>query len=364
MQLTNFFFRGLKAFSLVAIAAVLGGSPVAYSQAGAGKGKLAAIIEAASKEKEVVFQAPDPETGLPAADFLRDMAAITERLYGIKVNIRIDNSLNFPASVAKAITEIRSGAAPSYDLMFQNAVSGLPLYVNKAYEQIPWLELFPQLTPQDLAWNGITPIVDTQFILPIYNTRLVRPQDVPKSWDDLLNPRWKGKLGVLVNYEPWALLSQPNAWGEAKTMAFLKRLLEQSPKLGRLPESHERVLSGETPIASFGQRERTLYYKEQRSAPMGVVESADPALVYVYIFVVPKGAKNKNAAMLVAAAMMSKEGQELHQKYRNSTSMFRPGTPAAAFAKTHKVIVPDLDFITSKDYAELTKRISSILAQR
>ena len=39
MQLTNFFFRGLKAFSLVAIAAVLGGSPVAYSQAGAGKGR-------------------------------------------------------------------------------------------------------------------------------------------------------------------------------------------------------------------------------------------------------------------------------------------------------------------------------------
>lgn len=364
MQTRRCFLLGLRCLTLVVAAASAFMPQVANSQTAAGKAKLAAIIEAASKEKEVVYQAPDPETGLPAGDFVRDMAALTEKLYGIKVNIRIDNSLNFPASVAKAITEMRSGAAPSYDLMFQNVVSGLPLYTNKAYEQIPWLELFPQLAAQDLAWNGVTPIVDTQFVLPIYNTRLVRPQDVPKSWDDLLHPRWKGKLGVLVNYEPWALLSQPSAWGEAKTMAFLKRLLEQGPKLGRLPESHERVLSGETPMATFGQRERTLYYKEQRGAPMGVVDSADPALVYVYIFVVPRGAKNKNAATLVAAAMMSKEGQDLHQKYRNSTSMFRPGTPTAAFAKTHKVAVPDLDFITSKEYAELTKRISGMLAQR
>jgi iron(III) transport system substrate-binding protein len=248
--------------------------------------------------------------------------------------------------------------------MFQNAVSGLPLYQNNAYEQIAWLELFPQLASKDLSYNGVAPIVMTEFLMPIYNTRLVRAQDAPGSWDDLLNPRWKGKLGVLVNYEPWALLAQPNAWGQERTLAFLKKLLELNPRIGRIPESHERVLSGETPLATFGQRERTLYYKEQRSAPMGAIESVDPALVYVYIFVVPKGARNRNAATLVAAAMMSKEGQELHQKYRNSTSMFRPGTPTAEFAKKHKVAVPDLDFIMGKDYAELTRKISAMLAQR
>lgn len=334
----------------------------AEPQSGPARSKLAAVIEQAAREPEVVFQSPDPDSGLPAADFTRDMAALTEKLYAIKVRIRIDNSLNFPASVAKALTEMKSGAAPSYDLMFQNFVSGLALYQNKAYEQIPWLELFPQLAPQDLAWKGTTPIVDTDFMLPIYNTRMVRAQDAPRGWDDLLQPRWKGKLGVLVNFEPWALLSQPNAWGEEKTLAFLKRLLEQNPKLGRIPESHERVLSGETPLATFGQRERTLFYKTQRGAPMGVVETADPILVYVYIFVVPKGARSRNAATLIAAAMMSKEGQALQQKYRNSASMFRPGTSAAEFAKQHKVVTPDLDFILGKDYPELTRKVSSMLA--
>lgn len=337
---------------------------VAAAQAPAGKSKLAGIIELAAKEGEVVYQAPDPETGLPAGEFLRDMAAITQKQFGVKVNIKIDNSLNFPASVAKALTEMKSGAAPSYDLMFQNVVSGLPLYQNKAYESIPWLELIPQLTPRDLAWNGITPIVDTQFVLPIYNTRLIKAQDAPKSWDDILNPKWKGKLGALVNYEPWAMLAQPNAWGEEKAVAYMKKLLEMNPKLGRLPESHERVLSGETPLATFGQRERTLFYRDHKGAPMGTVDDVDPALVYVYIFVIPKGARNHNAATLVAAAMMSKEGQELHQKYRNSTSMFRPGTPTAEFAKKHKVVTPELEFITGKGYGDLVKKLNSMLLQK
>jgi len=348
---------------LWAVAVILESGSV-LAQAGAGQTKLAALIDSAAREKEVVFQAPDPETGLPAGELLREMAALTEKLYGIKLTIRIDNALNFSASVAKAITEIKSGAPPSYDLMFQNAVSGLPLYQNNAYEQIAWLELFPQLASRDLSYNGVAPIVMTEFLMPIYNTRLVRAQDAPSSWDDLLNPRWKGKLGVLVNYEPWALLAQPNAWGQERTLAFLKKLLELNPRIGRIPESHERVLSGETPLAAFGQRERTHYYRDHRGAPMAAVETVEPVLVYIYVFMIPKGARNRNAATLVAAAMMSKEGQELHQKFRNAASMFRPGTPSGEFARTHKVVTPDLQFIMGKDYGDLNKRVSSMLSQR
>ncbi len=334
------------------------------AQSTPGKSKLGAIIQLAAKEGEIVYQTPDPETGLPTGDFLRDMSALAEKLFSVKINVKIDNSLNFPASTAKVLTEMKSGAPPSYDLMFQNVVSGLPLYENRAFEQIPWLELLPHLTPKDLTWNGVTPIVDTQFVLPIYNSRLLKAQDVPKSWDDILNPKWKGKLGVLVNYEPWAMLSQSNGWGEEKTLSYMKKLLELNPKLGRLPESHERVLSGETPLATFGQRERTLYYRDHRGAPMGVADNVEPSLVYVYILVVPKGARNRNAATVMAAALLTEEGQELHRKYRNSTSMFRPGTPSAEFARKHKVVLPDLDFILGKGYRDLIKKISSILLQK
>ena len=348
---------------LCVAAGVLSPAPI-QAQSGPSKAKLDALIALASKESEVIYQAPDPDTGLPARDFLQEMAALTEKLYGIKVTIKIDNSINFPAATAKALTELKSGAPPSYDLMFQNAVTGIPLLQNDAYERVPWQELFPDLKPQDLAWNGITPIVDTQFILPSYNSRLVRQQDLPQSWDDLLNPKWKGKMGVLVNNEPWNLLSQPNAWGKDRAIAYLKKLMELSPKIGRMPEAHQRVLSGETPITAFGQYERVVYYRDQRNAPMGVIESVDPVLSYVFIFVVPKGARSRHAATLVAAAMMSKEGQDLHQKYRNAASMFRPGTLSSEFAKKHKVVTPQLDFMLSKDFVELNQQVSMLLSGR
>lgn len=326
--------------------------------------KLAEIIEKAGKEGEIVYQAPDPDTGLPTGDMLRDMSGLAEKHFAVKIRVKIDNSLNFPASTAKALTEIKSGAFPSYDLMFQNVLSGIPLYENKVVEQIAWLEVLPHLTQKDLAWRGLVPIVDTQFILPIYNSRLVKPQDIPKGWEDILNPRWQGKLTMLVNHEPWALLSQPDAWGEEKALAYLKRLLELKPKLGRFPETFQRVLSGEATLSVTNQRERAIFYRDYRAAPLAVAEEVEPALAWVFILVVPKGARNRNAATLMAAALTTKEGQELQYKYRHTTSMFRPGTVAADFAAKHKVLVPDLDFVSRKEYRELTKKISSLLVQR
>lgn len=338
--------------------------PSAVAQTTAIKSKLSPIIEKAAKEGEIVYQAPDPETGLPTGEFLRDMSNLVEKHYGVKIRIKIDNTLNFPSSVAKALTEMKSGAHPSYDLMFQNVISGIPLYEAKAVEQILWLELLPHLGQRDMAWKGLAPIVDTQFILPIYNSSLVKVQDVPKTWEDMLDPKWKGRIGTLVNYEPWALLAQSNAWGEEKSLAYLRKLMELNPKLGRFPESHQRVLSGETPLATVGQRERTLFYRDRRGAPMGVADQVEPSMAWVYILVVPKGARNQNAATLVAAALMTKEGQDLHQKYRYTTSMFRPNTPAAEFAAKRKVLLPDLDFVTSKQFAEISKKVRDILIQK
>ena len=355
----NFFLRVLLSLGMIGLF-----SSTMRATAAQTSPKLADIIDKAAKEGEIVYQAPDPDTGLPTGEFLRDMSALTEKHFGVKIRVKIDNSLNFPASTAKVLTELKSAAPPSYDLMFQNLVSGLPLFENKAIEPTPWLELLPQLTPKDLTWSGLVPVVDTQFVMPSYNTRLVKAQDVPKSWDDLLNPKWKGKLGVLVNHEPWTMLSQPNAWGEEKTLAYLKKLMELRPKLGRFPESHQKVLSGETPLAWAALRERTLYYRDQRGAPMGVAEEVEPALVWVYVLVVPKGARNQNAATLMTVALMTKEGQELHYKYRYSTSMFRPGTPAAQFAAKHRVLLPDLDFLLKKGYGDLIKKIRSILLEK
>lgn len=324
--------------------------------------KLAAMIKKAAKEGVIVYQGPDPITREPAVNMLRAMSAVTKKHFGVDIKLKIDNALSFPASTAKALTEIMAGAPPTFDLMIQTPVSGSPLLKANALVAVPWLELFPYIKSKDLATRGYGVITLTQFVLPSYNTKLVKPKDVPKTWNDLLDPKWKGKIGMLIYPDPWKNLAQPNAWGEEKTFDYLKKLMRLNPKLGRFPEVHQRVASGETPLTWGAFRERTLYNKK-KGAPVEVAGDVEPSQLWIYTLIIPKGARHPNAAALVAAAMLTKEGQDLQQKFAGSTSMFRPNTSAAKFVAGRKYIKPDLEFHLRRG-AELSKKIRAIMVRR
>ena len=325
--------------------------------------KLAAMIKKASQEGTIVYQGPDPATGLRTQDMLRDMSAVTKKHFGVDIRVKIDNALSFPASTGKTLTEIKAGAPPTFDLMYQTELSGAPLYRENAVHPVPWLDLFSHLTPKDLEWHGMALVLTNYVLLPVYNTRAVKPRDVPKTWAQILDPKWKGKLGMPIYPDPWKILSQPDAWGEQRVFDYLKKLMKLNPKLGRFPQVHQNVISGETPLAWLSQRERTLFHKERRGAPIDVASEVEPVIVQTNVLFVPKGARHPNAAALVAAAMLTKEGQELELKYQNLTSMFRPNTPMSKYAASHKLIRVDMDFQLRKG-SELSKKIREILIKK
>lgn len=347
----------------IALVTMPGFFPVKRAMAAeAANPKLAEIIKKAAREGELVYQGPDPATGLPTAEMIRDMESVVEKYFGVRIRIKVDNALSFPASTAKALVEIKAGAPPTFDLMYQTELSGAPLYQARAVEPVPWLELFHHLTPKDLEWKGMALINTNYGLLPIYNSQIVKPQDVPKTWSDVLNAKWKGKLGMPIYPDPWLILSQPNAWGEEKAFDYLRKLLTLNPKLGRYPEVNERVVSGETPLAWLSQRERTLFDKEQRKVPVDVAGQVEPILFQTNVLFVPKGALHANASILMAAAMLTKEGQDIELKYQNLTSMFRPNTPASSFAATHKVVRVDVEFVLNKG-PEISKKFGAMLKQ-
>lgn len=350
----------LRWLGVGAVAVAIFLSPSRGLEAGQANPKLAEIIKKAAQEGEITYQGPDPATGLPTGQMLRDMERLVEKHFGVKLRVKVDNALSFPASTAKAMTEIKAGAPPTFDLMYQTSVSAVPLYREKAIERFPWTEIFPHIKSDDLEYRGLALINQTLFVLPAYNTNFVKPQDVPKTWDEILAPKWKGKLGILIYPDPWLILSQPNTWGEEKAFAYLRRLMQLNPKLGRFPEVHERVVSGETPLAWGQHRERTLHAKETTGAPVDVANQVDPSLLWVNILFVPKGARHPNAAALMAAVMLTDEGQAHQEKFQAATSMFSSATSAAKFAAKRKVIKPDVDFVMEKGGA-LAKKVRSVM---
>src|SRR5678816_1501692 len=68
------------------------------------------------------------------------------------------------------------------------------------------------------------------FFTIAYNTKLVKPNEVPNSYEDLLNPRWVGRLGIEASDTDW-FGSIVKHMGEAKGLDFFRKLAQMKPQI-------------------------------------------------------------------------------------------------------------------------------------
>jgi hypothetical protein len=108
--------------------------------------------------------------------------------------------------------------------------------------------------------NG-TVSVANQFALPTYNTKLLRSKDVPQKWEDLLDPKWKASSGINSTHHLRAAC-RSGAWGDEKTLDFVRKLAAQKPLLTRAGEMAQRLILGEVLVSA---RCRTSQLHERKS---------------------------------------------------------------------------------------------------
>jgi iron(III) transport system substrate-binding protein len=103
------------------------------------------------------------------------------------------------------------------------------------------------------------PWVATRIIIfsGAYNTMLVKPAQAPKTYEDLLNPKWKGKLGIEGTDSNW-FMTLVGALGEAKGIKLFQDIVAKNGISVRRGHSllSNLVASGEVAIAL------TPYYHE------------------------------------------------------------------------------------------------------
>jgi iron(III) transport system substrate-binding protein len=148
-----------------------------------------------------------------------------------------------------------------------------------------------------------------------YNTKLVPENQVPKTYEDLLDPRWKGKMVWHLGSSSGAALFVTNLrikWGDEKTRDYLKKLADQKVT-GLTGVSAralvDRVIAGEFPMALNIFAHHPLISAE-KGAP-SASKLMDPVATTVGTMVIPKGLKHPHAAMLLADFILSDEGQKI-----------------------------------------------------
>jgi ABC-type Fe3+ transport system substrate-binding protein len=146
-----------------------------------------------------------------------------------------------------------------------------------------------------------------------YNTKLVPPDKVPKSYDDLLDPRWKGKMAWRIGSStgtPLFLTNLRLAWGEERARAYFGKLRDQKIVnfgAGSARTLVDRVIAGEYAIALNIFAHHPLISKG-KGAPVNS-QLMDPVASTAATMSVVKGLHHPHAAMLLADYILSKEGQ-------------------------------------------------------
>jgi len=197
------------------------------------------ILEGAKKEGTLTIY-----TSATVDDMTTLTIAFTKK-YGIKTQVWRASSENI---IQRSATEARGGRF-DVDVFETDGVAMEAVYREKLLQEVrsPLLaDLMPEAIRPHKEWIGDR----VQIFTAAYNTRLVKKDDLPKSYDDLTNPKWKGKLGIEAGDYDWfsAVVSE---LGEEKGLKLFREIAAKNGLSIRKGHTliANLVVSGEVPLA-------------------------------------------------------------------------------------------------------------------
>ena len=263
------------------------------------------LIENARKEGNVNFY---------AATNMRDTQEIVagfNKVYPfVKVGI---TSLGGPGVLNKVTTEERAGVA------LADVVTMTGGYVPELIEKKMLAKYRSPMVPfvrkgfvdAEGYWPGVYAIGYTI----IYNNKRVSQKDLPKRYEDLLQPRWKNNL--LMDAEAHDLLAGLiDLWGEAKATSFLRQIAQEQ-KVTFSRQSHtfmtQLVATGEHDVIVDGYVHNAVALKE-KGAPIDYVMMNPTIVRPPSIIAILARAPHPYASALFLDYHLSKEASEIMVK--------------------------------------------------
>jgi iron(III) transport system substrate-binding protein len=303
------------------------------------------VIAGAKKEGVLELHAASTlgPAGAPA------LAAAFNKKHGLNLKVNYHPSGNMTRDVAKIVGLAASGVAPEWDLMVVTDAHHGSLWVRKLHIPFDYKSL--GVDPNAVQYDSGTVSIANQMILPAYNKKTLAVKDVPRKWDDLLDPKWKdGKLGVLSSTHHWARLAA-GPWGEEKTTDFVKKLAALKPMLGRGGEIAQRLLLGEI-LISATMHDDQIQDQAEKQSPLVFAAEVQPVISAEYHAGVLKGALHPNAAHLFAAFLTTAEAQQFLDKHLGLSSVHVKGTRAHKFAQGKELV------FMKQDKAQMIDKLS------
>ncbi|HYS51837.1 MAG TPA: extracellular solute-binding protein [Burkholderiales bacterium] len=288
--------RSFAVFAACVLLACSAGAQTLFDYGGADRTKR--IVAAAKKEGSLTMYTTFAEKDQPT------LIKPFEAKYGVKVNIwRAGTDKVLQRTLAEAaarkydVDVIHFGSPEMEALSREKILQAVNSPVHK--------DLQPGSVPAHREWAATLLSVWVQ----VYNTNLIKKSDLPRTYADLLDPRWKGKLGIEAKNQDWFASVVDVMGGGEKGLKFFRDLVARngiSPRTGHTLLNN-MVIAGEVPLALTVYN----YMPEQAKKKGAPIDwfALEPAVARSNAIGVARRAPHPNAALLFYEYMLG-EGQQ------------------------------------------------------
>jgi iron(III) transport system substrate-binding protein len=262
------------------------------------------LVAAAKKEGEVTWY-----TTLIVNQMARPAADAFQRKYGIKVNYVRNETSDI---IRRILNESQAGQIQA-DVL--DGTSGAPV-LKRANALQKWLPAVAAQLPKEYMDPEGYWIATSLYVQAIaYNTEQVKKEEAPHSLEDLLDPKWKGKI---------ALSDSPSApgvggfigfvlgsMGENRGIDYLKNLARQNVSILQVSTRQvlDQVIAGEYAIAAHALNHHVAF-SANRGAPIAWVQTKPETMASLLVLGLLRG-PHPNAGKLLIDFLMSDEGQAI-----------------------------------------------------
>jgi len=265
----------------------------------AGADRVQRLVDGAKKEGNLAIYTS------AQTDDIGALVTGYEKKYGVKVSVWRAGSEKV---LQRAVTEARANRHV-VDIVETNGPELESMSREKVFQAIK-SPVLTQLIPQALRPHGEWVGTRLNVFVQAYNTKLVKKEELPKTWDDLLHPRWKGRLGIEAEDQDW-LSGVVSELGEARGVKLFKDIVAANGMSVRKGHTllTQLVASGEVPFALTVYNYKAEQLKD-KGAPIDWLSIGTP-IARPNGIGVARNAPNPHAAILFFDFELSEEGQKI-----------------------------------------------------
>jgi iron(III) transport system substrate-binding protein len=283
---------------------------------------LEKVVEAAKAEGAITLSWGEL---LGGTDGARRLEGLVNQRYGTTLAFTYTPGPSGPEIAARLAQEQAAKRPASTD------VYAVSMTASNAHLFLPvdWRELVPELPDAAMKFDRRGVAYATLLIGATYNTDLIPKDKAPQSLKDLLDPQWKGRIGVRISTTFMAFLALPSVLGPAGSVDFFRKLGTQASGMIRCGNA-ERVASGEFPIFFPDCGDYEARKAARDGAKVGHMIPSEGAGMAYFAAGIPNNSAHPNAAKLFIALLLSRAGQDFEWDADGADYHGLPGSKIAA----------------------------------